>query len=285
MEEKLLAFVSKALNMNEDEIKEILEDESNGGLEALTKKYSDHVKSVKDTGYKAGERKVNTAWENKIKADFNIQSETKGIELIDEVQEVIESKATEQKPAKDITVEAIKKHPEFIKMETAAQEAERRAEEKYQKILAEKEEAYAQKELFNEVKSIGLQQFESLKPILSSDPNRAAAQKQILIRELENYKFQKEGNEFIVLKPDGDRLENETGHRVKFEDVVKNITTQYFDLQTAEPRASTGRKPDEQTTTPSIAVPKNREEYIKYLDSDAPASEKEQVKQLYYAQS
>lgn len=286
MEEQLLEFTAKALNISKDEVKEILEDESNGGLETLVQKDAARIKSIKDTGYKSAERKINGQWESKLVSTFGLQSDTKGPELIDEVKEVVETKIAEVKPAKEITEVQIKKHPEFLKLEKQLQESETTFDEKLKKLVAEKEEAFQQERLFVDVKSTGLQLFESLKPDLSQDPERAANQKKIFLRELENYKYQKEGNELILLdRETGERLNNEQGYPKKFEDLVRSITTSYFDLQASEPRASSGRKPDESTTMPTVQVPKTREEYTKYLDSDADPAEKTKVMELYNAQS
>jgi len=285
MEKKLLEFTTKVLNMTEDEVKETLTEE-NGGLDKLQKAYADHLKNVKDAGYKAAERKVNKTWEEKIKADFELQSDAQGTQLIDEVQQVLEERVSKQQPEKkEITEAMLKKQPYVLELENKLQNAEKTTAEKYEKLLAEKEEAYQQKELFNEVKGVALAQFESLKPVLSTDPHRAKAQKDIFIDRLANYKFMKEKDEIIVLKADGERLDDETtGHRVKFEDVVKNITTQYFDLQAAEPRSSSGRKQEESTTAPTVAVPKSREEYGKLLaDTSIPHEQKKAIQDAWYA--
>lgn len=283
MEEILLAFTAKALNMNEDEIKETLE--SDGGLEALQSKYATHIKAQKDAGYKSAERKVNALWEGKISNTFNIQSDTKGTELLDEVKETVEAQSAPETP-KELTEAQLKKLPYVMNLEKQVQEIGKTAEEKWQKVLSEKEEAWQQKELFGQVKDKGLQIFESLKPILSEDPNRAAAQKNIFLRELENYKYMVNEGQIILLdRETGERKNNDQGYPIKFDDVVKNITTQYFDLQVSEKRASTGRKTDDQTTLPPVTVPKTREEYAKFLDSDATPEVKQQVMEQYYSQS
>jgi hypothetical protein len=275
----LLEFAAKALNMTQDEVQEIVDQD--GGLEQLTQAYAAHVKTVKDSGYKAAERKVNKTWEDKLKADFDLQSDTVGTALLDEVQDALTQR--QPKPeTKELTEAQLKKLPYVMQLEKRAQEAETSAEEKWKKVLAEKEEAWQQKELFGTVKESALGIIDTLKPVLSQDPAKAQAQKNVILRELEqNYRFLRNGDEIVLLdKETGERLDNESGHAVRFEDVVKKHTTSYYDLQASDPRSSSGRKPDEQA--PTVAMPKNKAEYIKLLsDESIPAEEKMKAIEAY----
>ncbi len=270
MEEQLLEFAAKALNMSQEEVKETLTQD--GGLEQLTQAYAAHVKTVKDSGYKAAERKVNKAWEDKLKADFDLQSDTVGTALLDEVQDALTQR--QPKPeTKELNEAQLKKLPYVMQLEKKLQEAETSAEEKWKKVLAEKEEAWQQKELFGTVKESALGIIDTLKPVLSQDPAKAQAQKNVILRELEqNYRFMRNGDEIVLLdKETGERLDNENGHALRFEDVVKKHTTSYYDLQVSEQRSSSARKPDEQA--PSVAMPKNKAEYVKLLSDESISAE------------
>ena len=277
----LLEFTAKALNMSQDEVQEIVDQD--GGLEQLTQAYAAHVKTVKDSGYKAAERKVNKAWEDKLKADFDLQSDTVGTALLDEVQDALTQR--QPKPeTKELNEAQLKKLPFVMQLEKRLQEAETSAEEKWKKVLAEKEEAWQQKELFGTVKESALGIIDTLKPVLSQDPAKAQAQKNVILRELEqNYRFMRNGDEIVLLdKETGERLDNENGHALRFEDVVKKHTTSYYDLQASDPRSSSARKPDEQA--PTVTKPKDEQELSKTLaNPNLSAQEKQQAIDMFYA--
>ena len=289
MEEILLEFAAKALNISQDEVKQILEDESTGGLETLVQKDAARIKATKDAGYKSAERKINASWEGKLQSTFGVQSDTKGPELIDEVNEAIEAKEAEQKPTKEVTEAQIKKHPDYLRLEKQLQDAEKTFEEKLKNTVAEKEEAFTQRELFGEFKTFALDFIDNeLKLNLSTDANRARAQKNDLMEKIEaKFKIQKEGDSYVFIdKATDERVNNAQGYPITDKELVKNVATTYYDPQVAEARTSSARKPDESTTTPTaVTVPKNREEYAKYLDSDATPQEKTQVMELYHSQS
>lgn len=280
MEEKLLAFAATALNLEQDEVKELLTQD--GGLTELTAKYTAHIKATKDAGYKSAERKVNTQYEQALKEKFNIQSDAKGLDLIEEASEQVETKLASAKPA-EITEVQIKKHPLFLNLEKQLQENTTTLTSKFEQELKLKEEAWQQEKVFTSAKEKALSIIDSLKPILSEDPQKAANQKAVLIEKLSAYKFQDNNGELLLLDKDGNRLENEHGHAVKFDEVVKTITTSYYDLQKVEQRSSASRQPGE-GTPPSVAVPKNGEEYTKILaDPNLTQEQKMAARDAWYA--
>jgi hypothetical protein len=262
MEEKLLAFTAKALNLEQDEIKDILA--TDGGTEILDAKLVAHLKDQKDSGFKSAERKSNTNWESKLKAAFELQSDTKGLALIEEALEVIETKLQTAKPT-EITETQIKKHPLFLNMEKQLQDVEKNLTTKFEQEKSQLQEAWQQEKVFTTAKEKATAVIDSLNLVLDPDPAKAAAQKSIIIRDLEQYKFMDNSGELVLLDKEGNRLENETGHAIKFEDAVKKIATTYFTPQKVEQRSSPNRQAEE-GTAPIVTMPKTREEYAKFLN-------------------
>jgi hypothetical protein len=282
MEEQLLAFAAKALNISQEEVKETLANEENGGLETLLQKDATRIKETKDAGYKSAERKVNTTWEQRLKEKFSLQSDAKGTELIDIALEEVESKTAAAKPT-EITETMLKKHPLYLSLEKQAQEIATAKDQEWQQKLAEKEEAFQQKELLQGVKSRAKSILDSLKPILSTDPKKAETQvNELFLSKLERVRYQPEGDSFLLINTEtGERLENAQGHAIKFEDYVKELASSAFDFQAVEQRSSSARNTDEQSTR-LVAVPKNKAEYIKLLSDDSiPAEDKMKAVEAY----
>jgi hypothetical protein len=280
MEEKLLAFAATALNLEQAEVKELLEQD--GGLEELTSKYTAHIKATKDAGYKSAERKVNTQYEQALKEKFGLQSDAKGLDLIEEVNEVIETKIATAKPT-ELSEAQIKKHPLYLNLEKQTQEIEKTVTSKFEQELKQKEEAWQQEKVFTSAKEKALTIIDSLKPILSEDPQKAAVQKSVIIEKLSAYKFLDNNGELVLLDKEGNRLENEHGHAVKFEEVVKTITTSYYDLQKVEQKSSASRQPNE-GTPPTVTAPKTGDEYAKILaDPNLTTEQKAAARDAWYA--
>jgi hypothetical protein len=280
MEEKLLAFAATALNLEQAEVKELLEQD--GGLEELTAKYTAHIKATKDAGYKSAERKVNTQYEQALKEKFGLQSDAKGLELIEEASEAIETKLATAKPT-EITETQIKKHPLFLNMEKQLQDVEKNLTTKFEQEKSQLQEAWQQEKVFTTAKEKATAVIDSLNLVLDPDPAKAAAQKSIIIRDLEQYKFMDNNGELVLLDKEGNRLENETGHAIRFEDAVKKIATTYFTPQKVEQKSSPNRQADE-ANAPIVTMPKNADEYRKLLmDDTIEPAKKQEVIEAYNA--
>lgn len=204
-----------------------------------------------DEKFKAGERKKAQEFEKSLKEHFAIDSEKQGQELIDEIVQTINQKP--ENKGKQLTDDDIKKHPAFIRAESEYKKQLKEAQEAKEKEVRALQETYQRKDVFSKVSKTALDKFNELNPVLSDDPKRAAAQRDLFLEKIAGYDYEEVDGKFVPLK-EGKRIENEFGHALEFEDLVKNTTLSYFDVRVAEERkAPNGNQRD-------IKIPEKKEQ-------------------------
>src|SRR5690349_6192628 len=126
MEELLLEFVSKTLNMDKDGVAELLKSDDgkikDDALNALLDKDKDRVKGIKKTSFDDGVKKTTKSlmsdFERQLKDKYELESDAQGIELIESLLD--KNKPAEDqksKQSKELTFDEIKKHKDFIAYE------------------------------------------------------------------------------------------------------------------------------------------------------------------------
>lgn len=232
-----------------------------------------------DEKFKAGQRKKAEEFEKLLKEKFSVESELQGDELVDEIFAGVSSKPGDK--AKELTPDDVKKHPEYVRMETDFKKQLKTEKETAQKSITELKAQYQGKEVFAKVAAKAIEIFEAMKPVLSDDPKKAAAQKQVLLDRLQGYQYEEVEGKFIVSK-DGKVVENTFGHKAEFEDLVKEIGETYFDFRKAEDRESPNgdkakQKQDDSKnkSTYTGKFPKDESEYLKMQnDSNIPLKDR-----------
>lgn len=274
----LTAFLGKTLNMPTEKVATLFkkngeEDELTAeALSTLLTEDASRVKAFKeenDTYFLNGQKKATKEFginrDKEIKEKFAITSEKIGLELIEEV-------LTAKTGAATLDVEKVKVHPEFLKMEKelAAKIAETETTWKSKFDLREQE--LVEEKTFSNISTKADTLLAELKPILSKDPEKAKNQKQLLINELKGFKYQDNNGELTILKSDGKRLEDIHGKPVGFDSLIKEISSKYWDFETATSRSGTGATNDTDTgkgdngaTKWSGTTPKNDDEFSKEM--------------------
>ncbi len=246
--EVLLEVLSVALNTDKAGVAELLKSEDGKvkpeAKEVLTQKLKDHIKEVKttamDDGHKKATKTARESLEKEWKETLGIETDKKGVELAKHVQETLEEKFSKDKSGKEITEEAVRKHPLFLSLDRKFEDEKKKFEtEKDAAVTAVKKE-YEAKETFNDVEKNTLDRFISLNPILSTDPTIAKNQKNILITEMKKYGYSKDGEKIHPLDEKGENLRNEMGHIITFETLVEQTAKKYFEFKKATDRSSAG---------------------------------------------
>jgi hypothetical protein len=223
-------------------------------------------------GFKEGAEKLEKA----IKEKYEVESELTGVDLFDHV---VETKVADVKGA---APEDVMKHPEVIKLINTHTKEKKNLAKEWQDKLDAKESEINQNNLFKDVESAALAEFENLNPILPEDARKAKALKDVFIAEVKKHKHQKEGDGFSVLKDDGTLLTDEKGFPVTFASHIKNIAETYFDFKTAEERSSSGLKtPKTPPPGNKVRVPKSKEDYVSIMqDQTLTSKERIEIKNL-----
>jgi hypothetical protein len=226
--------------------------------------------------YSRGLKEATQKLEKEIKEKYEVESDLIGVELFDHI---IETKLADVKtPEGDVT-----KNPEYIKLINQHAKDKKLWEKDLQTKLEAKEKELSDANLFKEIESIGLAEFDKLRPILPTDPMKAQRQKNdLLIAELKKYKYQKDGESPVVLKQDGTTLMDEHGYPVTFQNHIKTIAERSFEFKAAEDRTSPGLNNQNQITGSKVRKPKDEADYISMMkDNNLTSKERVEIMNLY----
>lgn len=304
--ELLLGVLSKTLNLDETGAMSLLYN-SDGSLKddaeaLLLSKDAERVSTLKGASkealadrYSAGKKETMEGFEKSIKEKFDLKgSKAQGIDLIVEAV----AARTQAPKAEDIAEEVVKKTPAYRSLEQAMQEKLDELKNDWSGKLTAEQAKWQKERNLDHVMSAAQQIFDAMKPNLSSDPVRARNQKRLFEQDVRalSTEVQAEADKkvIVLLGKDGkSRLEDAHGVPVKFEDAVKTIIEQNYDLPAAAARSTAG-SPIAGTngngsagtgSTFQLTKPTSREDYARQLGELQQITDlKEQVKQTQQLQ-
>lgn len=239
---------------------------------ARVQTFKDRETQAHDKGYKKAQAEALTKFEKDLKEKYGVTSDKQGVELI---EHVVTEKMKSQ--GGELDEEKIKRSPTYQTMMTKLtkekEEAVKAETDKYTQL-----QTSIQKEsTFKTVSEKATDFIKKLKPILPEGKtpdgkSKADIQIQKLLNELSSeYEFQVKDGVISILK-DGKLVEDNHGHMVKFEDLVKQRAETYWDFQAGEGRSGSGNNNDDDTdgskggnkgyTGP---IPKSEDEYLKLI--------------------
>lgn len=241
MHKDLLEFLSKTLNLDESGVTALFNADGSPKDDSLQKMLDlDKSRVMKlqkgklDEGYNKAKKEVLTQFETDVKTKFGIDSDKVGVDL---VSEIIETKT----PKGDaITDEQVKKHRAYLDLQESIplkiKDAVKDSETKFNNYKTQVERGQS----LSAVKQKALTIFESLKPILSTDPNKAANQKEVFLKLFDAGNYRIENERIIMLNADGTDKTDEHANRVDFDKFVKDAATGLYDFQQTDPKGSPG---------------------------------------------
>jgi len=190
-------------------------------------------KEGKDEGHGQAKRETLEAFEKAVKEKFGIDSDKTGIELI---AQLLEEKG---KPG-EITDEQVTSHRLYLNLKEEQSKAVKEATKALQKQFDDFKTGVENEKVNTQVEKKALEIFDGLKPILSSDPAKAAKQKEIFVKQLLAGKYRIDGERIILLKEDGTDLVDEHGNRIDFTKHVTDVAGTYYDFEQAGGKGSPG---------------------------------------------
>lgn len=288
--ELLAGFLSSTLKLDEAGVASLYNEDGTVKDDALTSllaKDSDRVKNLKpdtkkiaDDQYKRGVREAMEKFESELKDKTGFDSELKGIEL---VLAYAETKTTS---TADVTDEAVKKSPLFISTVDKLKKEKNEAVKKSENELADFKKSLSVKETFSKISAKAQEIFTGLKPILSKDTAKAKIQIEDFVAKLNSFKYDIQGERIVVLKEDGSPHEDEHGHAIEFDKLVKQTAERYYDFLPTDPtRKSTENGKDKDgkpVVKKEIKVPQNDKEYAAMLmDQKISVEDKTEIQKAY----
>lgn len=266
---------------------DITDDDRTGLTDKLKAKYRDIVGSINKTNnlkldekFKAGQRNKAEEFEDSLRTTFNVDAEKKmtGADLVAEALNQVTEAA---KKKGNLTEDEIKKTPVYLKLEQDLKKDLQKLKDEHKTTMDGLEAKQKSKELFERVSGKAMEIFDTMKPVLSEDPVKAKAQRQLVVNALQQYEYQETDDKTFVPVKDGKRVEDDMHHAIDLEKLVKDITTPIFDFNMAEKRESPNgdKKPGDPGYVPlkneggkdsyKGAMPKTEDDWQKLMNDPA----------------
>lgn len=308
MSKVLTALLSKAYNLTSEQAAELLkksDEEQETEVLALdaarVKEWKEAATKRFDDGHKKGKSESLTAHEKGLREKYGISEPLTGDDLIGAIITAESEKAGKGGKPGEVTPEAIRKHPEYLKMEAKFKDELNKANTDWEGKYKEAEGRFNKQNKFSQIRSKALDLLDSLNPVLSADKAKAARQKGDFIRDLESYDFDiTDDGKVLVLDKDGSPLQDQHGHTRSFEDFAKELASSRYDFADASQQQQSSpangakktilvgnktfpfKKAD--GTTKELPKPKNQEELTAVIRSnDYSPDEKKAVNEAFKA--
>ncbi len=303
MKELLKALLSKTLNIDDSKFDDLVKIDKDGKVEdgvldSLLGLDKARIKTIDDThnvalgerhknGLSQGKKETLDIFEKDLKTKFDFKSDSKGIELINEI---IISKA---KPGETIemTTEQIQVSKTYLDGIEAVEKTKVDAVADALKPLQEQIQGFERAGSLNIVNRVANGIIDSLNPRFSDDKVKASNQRNVILDTLATLNFKVEGERITLLNDKDELLVDEHKNPIKFEERVKSVTTNLYDLKESTERKGGGPDDDpEDGDDPKPfkwngQTPKDFNEYTKLVsEADSPKEKKEILESWHASQ-
>lgn len=257
MKEDLKALLSKTLNIDDSKFAELVKIGEDGKVEeikineileldkARVKELStakeDQLKERFNNGYAKRKEEGLTEFEKNLRDKFEIQSDKKGIDL---VADIVSAKAKSK--GGELTPEAIKVSATYLDMMKEMEKKTESAIADAVKPYEEKVSTFERQSVLNVVNQKANGIIDSLNPIFSEDKVKANNQRKVILDSLGSYNYKIEGDHVVLLNENGEQLTDDHKQPVKFEEKVRNVTENLYDLSTSKKRSGGGGDNEEE---------------------------------------
>ena len=248
-----MGLLSTAYNMDKDAVKKLIFNDKDelidGALEKLldldksrVKKFNEDKTKFGDEKYSHAKREVLEEFEKTVKGKFNVTSEKKGLELI---EELIAAK-TKVGP-EGLTEEAVKKSKWYLDLETAKKTELEAKEAEFKTQLEAKDKEEKAKTLKDTIRKEAEKYLDEKAPILDKDDKVAKKRREIFIKELlelnEYEEHELTGGKTRIVpvdKTSKKRLEDEHGNAIGLDKIIEQVASEHFVFDPAGKRSSAG---------------------------------------------
>lgn len=296
----LSSLLGKTFKMTQDEIAELIEkaeDEINESevLDSLVKRDADRVTALRTRlfaeGAKKAEANIKKTFNANLRTAFELDEETSDDDLVETIKTKI---ATTKKSATTLTDDDVKKHPAYLSAEANFKKMMAESKKLFETELNTFKSSVAKKEVQSKVGAKAIALFQGLNPILSSDAAKAGKQTNNFISAFVNKEWEEADGEFYLVE-DGKRKEDEHGHALSLNALVKKEAETLFDFKKAEARKGAGEhhnpgkgkgdeKPENHTYTGKLAS--SQKEYNEMMNNRAiPLKDRQAIHAAWEAKS
>lgn len=252
MKDIILGFLSKTLNMDNEQLAELLYKKSDDGtltdevnenaLSELLRLDAERVQKLKpdtktffDNGYKKAQSEIAAQWEKKLREKFGVDPD--GSAQGDALLDAIKAAAGEH----EMKADKVKTHPEYLALETQMRKQAEQLKAEFEAEIEKRETTYKREQTWGQVSSEIRKAIKGLNPILPSDQAKAERMLELFVNtHFRDFEYQPDGNGGFVVMKDGQRVENQHGHVKALNDLVRETADSVFEFQAQKPAGNAG---------------------------------------------
>lgn len=291
--ELLMAFLTTTLKKSADEIKSLiykedtdeLKDDAGALLLELDAQrvsaWDEKLKTAKQEQYDRAKREVSNDFEKRIKSTFNLETDKKGDELI---AEAVASRIEGGQDG-ELTDEKIKASNLYQQLQRDKKSEIEKLNGEWETKLQNAQSEFNQKATRQTVNQKALAVAKSLNLNISSDPIKAEKQLSVILRDLDAFSFEQNGDDFVVKKENGEQLLDSHGNPVSFSELVEGTAKGYYDvIENNDPPPGNGTGNENNfggDAFKNIKVPKDGDELKNALRGAKSPEEREAISNAY----
>jgi len=276
MKEFMLGLLTKLFNKSEKEIADILFEKSEGGEETLKEGslnevldlYEVKLKKLREDstgektkkfedGYKKAEKEIMDDLESKLKEKYGTDSESRGVELVDEIVDKF-------KKGSKLEPDQIKLTDAYRDMEKQLRKQLKDKDTEWNTKVSELQKGHERDKTWGVVSKDVRKLLMESNPVLPSNQRAAENHVNLFVDSFKDYEWQVEesGDHFPV--KDGKRVEDNLGNPVNFKMLVTGRVPEYFDIKKQDGKGSAGN--DNKSGASTDGVPSSFADESSYLD-------------------
>lgn len=194
-----------------------------------------------DNGHKKGKGETLSVREKELRTKYEIDDETlTGDSLI---ETIVSKKAGASGTGSKgkLTDDEIKAHPLYVALQEQAKKDVTAKEKEWQEKYDGYESKIQKEGRLSKAKAEAEKLLTTLNPVLPKNADVAANLKNLFASQLEGYDYDFQDGVIVVTK-DGKVVEDKHGKRVGFDEIVKDISSKFFEFAESTPRENAGNE-------------------------------------------
>lgn len=235
-------------------------------VNSQTQRFDTEKKDTYDKGYNKAKAESLSKFEKGLRDKYQISEDKQGDALVEAILE----KQSKASGTGDPTEDQVKRSKTYLdaieKLSKEKADALKAEQDKYET----REKQLQREATFKTISEDALKELKKLDPILPEDAELLQEWETIFLDKIKAFDYEIKDGKKLVLKKEGETTklyEDEHGHPVSFESIVKQSASKLFKFKAGEDRSGTGNKNNNSGTGTENKgykgqMPKSKEEYL-----------------------
>lgn len=263
--EELAALLYSKTDEGETTLKEDAEDIALGliqeKIQGIKEEGKAKQKEAQDNFHKKGLKEASEKLESELREKYGLESDSQGIELVDELVERFKADDSKLTPDKIKLTDTYREREKQLKKEAAELLKAKGSEIEQLKTSFEKDKKW--QTVQRDIRGILMEK----KPVLPKNQRVAENLVNLFMDSFSEYDWQLDDNGNHVPVKNGERVEDNLGNALQFNKLVEARILDFFDLQVQDKKGSAGNEPTDEGAGDVPTKFASEEEYNNYIDN------------------